>query len=155
MDLGTLVCCQKIIVRGTKSRIFFLFFILCIVGSYKMFFLVDFTFLAKKRHQFSRKFLSNFTEMAIERFFREIFYFITNSECFFVPNSFEWCSTSSISKILYVCSINVKINEKSGSVPPLKKNSFHQGEDLRRRLERRETSLRVSSIFHVIQGNTT
>ena len=30
----------------------------------------------------------------------------------------EWCSTSSIYKILYVCSINVKINKKSGSVPP-------------------------------------
>ncbi len=30
----------------------------------------------------------------------------------------EWCSTSSIYKILYVCSINVEINKKSGSVPP-------------------------------------
>ncbi len=29
----------------------------------------------------------------------------------------EWCSTSSIYKILYVCSINVKINKESGRVP--------------------------------------
>ncbi len=29
-----------------------------------------------------------------------------------ISESNEWCSTSSIHKILYVCSINVKINEK-------------------------------------------
>jgi hypothetical protein len=30
----------------------------------------------------------------------------------------EWCSTISLYKILYVCSINLKINETSGSAPP-------------------------------------
>ena len=36
-----------------------------------------------------------------------------------LPSGKQWeNSTSSIYKILYVCSINVKINKKSGSVPP-------------------------------------
>ncbi len=38
----------------------------------------------------------------------------------------EWHSTSIIYIILYVCSVNVKINEKSGSMPPnlYKKKSY-------------------------------